>query len=345
MKAIVYAQHGLPIADAQSLYTTELPMPTPGPRDLLVQVQAIAVNPVDTKVRRNAPTQQPRVLGWDAVGTVQAVGEQVRHFKVGDAVFYAGAIDKPGSYAQYQVVDERVVGHKPASLSAAQAAALPLTSLTAWELLFDRLQIARLPAAGAPESERQANSQPTLLVIGAGGGVGSILVQLARQLTAVRLVVTAARAETRQWLLDLGAEHVIDHSQALAPQLAALGIAQVDYAISITHTDQYFEQLVELIRPQGKFALIDDPVSLNAVLLKRKSISLHWESMFTRSLFQTDDMERQHEILEQVSALVDQGVLRSTLAEHYGPVTDANLRRAHALIESAQSRGKIVMEW
>lgn len=333
MKAIAYTQHGLPIDDPASLVEVDLPRPVPGPRDLLVAVRAVSVNPVDTKVRNGMATSDPRVLGFDAVGRVEAVGNEVSLFKVGDEVFYAGSLIRPGSNAEFQLVDERIVGHKPRSLDDAHAAALPLTAITAWELLFDRFDIA----------EKSGKGQ-TLLLIGAGGGVGSILVQLARQLTGITVIGTASRDETKQWVRELGAHHVIDHGKPLGPQLEALGIQGVDYAISLTHTDQYYDQLVEIIKPQGKLAFIDDPKTLDGMKLKRKSISLHTESMFTRSTYQTPDMIKQHELLERVASLVDAGTLRTTLGEHFGRITAENLRRAHKLIESHTAKGKIVLE-
>lgn len=333
MKAIVYTQHGLPIDDLQSLVDIELPTPTPGPRDLLVQVQAVSVNPVDTKVRRGAAVTEPRVLGWDAVGVVQAVGSDVSLFKPGDEVFYAGVISRPGSNSELHLVDERIVGHRPRSLSLAQAAALPLTAITAWELLFDRLHVPEGGGAGQ-----------SLLIVGAAGGVGSMLVQLARQLTQLTVIGTASRTETRDWVQALGAHHVIDHAQPLQPQLEAIGAAQVDHVASLTHTDQHFAQIVEALRPQGQLALIDDPATLDVGALKRKSLSLHWELMFTRALYETPDMVRQHELLERVAQLVDAGTLRTTLAETFGSINAANLRRAHALIESGRARGKVVLE-
>lgn len=333
MKAIAYLQNGLSIDDPQSLVDVELARPVPGPRDLLVAVRAVSVNPVDTKVRNGMPTSEPRVLGYDAVGRVEAVGSEVSLFKVGDEVFYAGSLIRPGSNAELQLVDERIVGHKPRSLDDAHAAALPLTAITAWELLFDRFGIAEKGAKGE-----------SLLLIGAGGGVGSILVQLARQLTNVTVIGTASRDETKRWVAALGAHHVIDHGKPLGPQLEALGIDGVDYAISLTHTDAYYEQLVEIIRPQGKFAFIDDPKTLDGMKLKRKSISLHTESMFTRSTYQTPDMIKQHELLERVASLIDDGTLRTTLGEHFGKITAENLRRAHKLIESHTAKGKIVLE-
>ena len=333
MKAVVYTQHGLPISDPQSLQEIDLPMPQAGPHDLLVEVRAVSVNPVDTKIRLGAAVTEPRVLGWDGTGIVRAVGSNVTLFKEGDEVFYAGSILRPGSNAEFQLVDERIVGRKPATLDYAQAAALPLTAITAWELLFDRLKVAEGGGAGR-----------SLLVIGAAGGVGSILVQLARKLTGLTVIGTASRDETRNWVTELGAHHVIDHTQALRPQLEALGIPAVDIVISLTHTDKHFAAIVDVLAPQGQFALIDDPAQLDALPLKRKSISLHWELMFTRSIFETADMIKQNELLNRVSAMVDDGTLRTTLGEHYGVISAENLRRAHALIESGRAVGKIVLE-
>jgi zinc-binding alcohol dehydrogenase family protein len=333
MKAIAYIQAGLPIDDPAALIDIDLPRPTPGPRDLLVRIHAVSVNPVDTKVRQRADVSEPRVLGWDAVGTVESVGPSVTLFKPGDVVFYAGVINRPGSNAEYHLVDERIAALKPATLDDAQAAALPLTAITAWELLFARLCI--------PEGRGEGQ---VLLVTGAAGGVGSILVQLARKLTQLTVVGTASRPETQAWVKALGAHHIIDHSQPLLPQLKAVGIEQVQHVASLTHTGSYYAQYVELIAPQGQLALIDDLPSLDAMPLKPKSISLHWESMFTRAVYQTADMQAQHDLLTRVADLIDAGTLRTTFGEHYGTINAANLRRAHALIESGKAKGKLVLE-
>ncbi|SEM80831.1 zinc-binding alcohol dehydrogenase family protein [Luteibacter sp. UNCMF331Sha3.1] len=333
MKAIVYTHAGLPIDDANALVEMDLPKPSPGPRDLLVAVRAVSVNPVDTKVRNKMAVTAPRVLGFDAVGTVAAVGSDVTLFKAGDEVYYAGSIVRPGSNAEFQLVDERIVGHKPRTLDDAHAAALPLTALTAWEMLFDRMNI-----------EEGGHDGETLLVIGAGGGVGSILVQLARRLTKLKVIGTASRDETASWVRELGAHHVIDHSKPLEPQLQALGIANVDHIASLTHTDDYFDQIAAIVKPQGRFGLIDDPKAIDVTKLKSKAVSLHWESMFTRSTYETPDIVRQHEILERVAALIDDGTLRTILGEHFGRITADNLRRAHQLIESHKAKGKIVLE-
>lgn len=335
MKAIAYYQ-SLPIDHAEALLDIELAAPQPGPHDLLVEVKAISVNPVDTKIRRNVSPAagDAKVLGWDVAGVVREVGERVKQFRPGDQVFYAGALDRPGANSELHVVDERLVGRMPGSLDFARAAALPLTAITAWELLFERLQI----------KEGQGDQQQSLLIIGAAGGVGSILTQLARQLTGLTVIGTASRSETRDWVQSLGAHHVIDHSQPLLAQLKALGIDSVTHVASLTHTDQHLDQLVEALAPQGKLALIDDPAELDVVKLKRKSLSLHWEFMYTRSLYQTTDMIEQHRLLNRVSQLIDDGVLKTTLGEHFGRIDAANLRRAHALLESGTARGKIVLE-
>ncbi len=333
MKAISFTQHALPIDNPQALIDISLPRPTPGPRDLLVEVRAVSVNPVDTKVRAGTFTKEPKILGWDATGIVREVGAEVTLFQPGDEVFYAGSIARAGSYSEFHLVDERIVGHKPHSLSAADAAALPLTSITAWELLFDRLGVVE----GTGEGK-------CLLITGAAGGVGSMLVQLARKLTRLTVIGTASRQETADWVRQLGAHHVIDHSQPLLAQLQALGVPEIDYVASLTHTEQHFAQLIDVLKPQGRLGVIDDPETLDVMPLKRKSLSLHWELMFTRSLYETPDMINQHHLLNRVSALIDQGVLQTTVGEHFGAINAANMRRAHALIESGKARGKIVLE-
>lgn len=333
MKAIGYYQN-LPIDASGALLDAELPDPVAQGRDLRVRVQAVSVNPVDTKLRRGAAPEPGalKVLGFDAAGIVEAVGPAVTLFKPGDRVWYAGDIRRPGSNAELQLVDERIVGRMPASLGFAEAAALPLTAITAWELLFDRL--------GVNEA-----TQGSLLIVGAAGGVGSILTQLARQLTALTVIGTASREATRQWVLECGAHHVIDHAQPLSQALRAAGLPAVTHVASLTNTEQHFPELIEALAPQGKLGLIDDMAQpLDARLLKRKSLSLHWELMFTRSLFETPDMIAQHTLLTRVAELVDAGRLRTTLGEHFGRIDAANLKRAHAHLESGSARGKVVLE-
>ncbi|RRV26326.1 zinc-binding alcohol dehydrogenase family protein [Pseudomonas sp. o96-267] len=336
MKAVAYYQ-SLPAEHPEALQDVQLADPTPGPHDLLVEVRAISVNPVDTKIRLGVAPDNgaAKVLGWDATGVVKAVGSEVSLFQPGDRVFYAGAIDRAGANSELHLVDERIVGHMPNSLSFAEAAALPLTAITAWELLFERLQVA----------EGSVDQGQSLLIVGAAGGVGSILTQLARRLTGLTVIGTASRPETQAWVRELGAHHVIDHGKPLSEELARIGVGQVTHVASLTQTDQHYAQLVECLQPQGRLALIDDPLQpLDVMQLKRKSLSLHWELMFTRSLYQTDDMIEQHRLLQRVSGLVDSGVLRTTLGEHFGTINAANLRRAHALLESGKAKGKIVLE-
>jgi len=335
MKAIA-AFAALPADHPSALQDLTLADPAASGHDLLVEVHAVSVNPVDTKVRRGLPAEgqsEPRVLGWDASGIVRAVGPNVTLFQPGDRVWYAGAIHRAGSNSELHLVDERIVGRMPSSLGFAEAAALPLTAITAWELLFDRLKLQQGGHAGEK-----------LLVVGAAGGVGSILIQLARQLTGITVIATASRPETQAWVRELGAQHVVDHSQPLDKALLDAELGEVDYAISLTHTDKHFAALVNAIKPQGKLALIDDPEPIDIRLLKRKSISLHWELMFTRSLFETDDIQAQHDLLNAVAQLVDAGRVRTTLAQNFGAINAANLRRAHAFIESGAASGKVVLE-
>ena len=335
MKAIAYYT-SLPINDPKSLQDIELPAPVAGPRDLLVEVKAISVNPVDTKVRHNVAPENgaAKVLGWDVAGVVKAVGSDVTLFKAGDKVYYAGSLVRPGGNSELHTVDERIVGHMPQSLGFAEAAALPLTAITAWELLFERLQVA----------EGKDDQGQSLLIVGAAGGVGSILTQLANQLTALKVIGTASRPETQAWAKALGAHVVIDHSQPLSEVLKQAGHGQVTHVASLTQTEHHLDQLVEALQPQGKLALIDDPKALDVSKLKRKSLSLHWEFMYTRSMFETPDMIEQHNLLNRVAELIDAGTLKTTVGEHFGVINAANLRRAHALLESGKAKGKIVLE-
>jgi zinc-binding alcohol dehydrogenase family protein len=335
MRAVGY-RHSLPIEDQNALIDVEIEKPVAQGRDLLVEVKAVSVNPVDTKVRKRADPKggEPKILGFDAAGVVAAVGSEVTLFKPGDEVWYAGSIVRPGTNGEYHLVDERIVGAKPKSLGFAAAAALPLTSITAWEVLFDRLGIAR----GGGEGR-------SLLIVGGAGGVGSITIQLARALTKLTVIATASRPETQAWCRALGAHHVIDHSKPMPEQVRALGSRFVDYVFGVTESAQHFDAIVEVLVPQGRFALIDDPSPpLDTAKLKGKSASVHWEAMFTRSTFQTPDMIEQHKLLNEVAAMVDAGTIRSTLAENLGRIDAANLRRAHALIESGRMRGKVVLE-
>ncbi|UGY03761.1 zinc-binding alcohol dehydrogenase family protein [Bradyrhizobium quebecense] len=335
MKAVGY-QKSLPIEAADSLVDFEIAKPEPKGREIRVAVKAVSANPVDYKVRkRAAPTDGSyKILGFDAAGVVDTVGPDVSLFKPGDEVFYAGSIQRQGTNSEFHLVDERIVGKKPASLSFAQAAALPLTSITAWELLFDRL--------GAVPGK--SLDPRTLLITGGAGGVGSILIQLARRLTGLAVVATATRPESQKWCRDLGAHAVIDHSQPMKEQIESLRLPPVGLVASLTFTDQHYKSIADFIAPQGKFGLIDDPAEFNVAVFKGKAVSVHWESMFTRSSFQTSDMIAQHHLLNDVADLIDKGVLRTTLDQTFGTINAANLKRAHALLESGKSRGKIVLE-
>jgi len=335
MKAVALTRY-LPIADPRSLLDVELPRPVPGPRDLLVRVEAVSVNPVDTKVRAPKPQveAQPKVLGYDASGIVEAVGGEVARFRPGDAVWYAGDITRPGSNAQFQLVDERLVGRKPSTLDFAQAAALPLTTLTAWELLFDRIG---LDADGGDRGT-------SLLVIAGAGGVGSIALQLGRRAGLVT-IATASRPETVDWCRKMGAAHVVDHRQPLKPQLEALGFANVGVALNFADTDRYWDDLGEILAPQGHVGLIVEPSGALRIgdPYKAKCIGIHWEMMFARARFRTADMQAQGQVLDRVADLVDAGELRTTLTETLFPIDAANLRTAHAQLESGKTIGKVAL--
>jgi zinc-binding alcohol dehydrogenase family protein len=334
MRAVGY-QKSLPIEDPASLQDIERPDPTPAGMDLLVRVEAISVNPVDTKVRRRGGAEPGdwKILGYDAAGTVVATGPEARNFRTGDKVFYAGDLQRPGTNSELHLVDERIVGRKPESLGFAEAAALPLTTITAWEALFDRMAI-NTPVPGAN----------ALLIIGGAGGVGSIAIQLARALTGITVIATASRPETRDWVRHLGAHHVIDHSKPLAAEIQSLGLGAPGFVFSTTNTGDHLADIATLIAPQGRLAVIDDPAALDINPFKRKSVSVHWEFMFTRSMFGTPDIAAQGALLNEASRLIDAGTLKTTLGEHFGKIDAANLRSAHALIESGKARGKIVLE-
>jgi zinc-binding alcohol dehydrogenase family protein len=339
MKAIGYRKPQ-DIDKDEALIEIDQPRPQPVGRDLLVKIAAVSVNPVDTKIRANVNPQQGqvKVLGWDAVGEVVGVGDEAELYQVGDRVYYAGDLTRPGTNAEYHLVDERIVGKKPYSISDAEAAAIPLTAITAWELLFDRLNIERV-------ANPQTSDRTRLLIVGAAGGVGSILTQLAAKLTDATVIGTASRPESQDWVKKLGADYVIDHRKQITDELKRIGVDSVTHVISLNHTEDHFDQLAEALAPQGKFALIDDPQSpLDIMKLKMKSISLHWEFMFTRSMFTTGDMKQQHDLLNTLSELIDEGVITTTLGENYGAINTVNLKRAHADIESGKTIGKVVLE-
>ena len=332
MKAIGYTDAG-PITSADALVEFETDVPQPGPNDLLVDVRGISVNPVDVKVRANMqPDGAHRILGFDAAGVVSEIGSDVTRFQPGDEVYYAGDITRPGSNAEFQLVDERIVGRKPSSLGFTEAAGIPLTTITAWEMLFDNFALT--------EGEGEGDA---LLVIGGAGGVGSILIQLAKKLTGLAVVATASRPDTRAWVEKMGADHVVNHRKPLDEEMQALGMTP-RYVASLTHTDQHFQSIIELIEPRGHIALIDDPESLDIMPLKFKALSVSWEFMFTRSMFQTKDMDVQHRLLNRVADLLDDGTLISTVNRHAGTISVENLRGAHELQESGTSIGKTVLD-
>lgn len=328
MTAIGY-RTSLPITDPDSLVSLELPVPAPGPHDLLVRVAAVSVNPADVKVRADSdPGGEPKVLGFDAAGVVEAVGPEVTLFGLGDEVYYAGSIGRPGTNSEYHLVDERITGHKPATLDFASAAALPLTSITAWETLFDRFKLGK-------------DSTGTLLVMGAAGGVGSMLIQLARALTGLTVIGTASRPESAAWATGLGAHHVVDHHGDLVAQVRAVAPGGVNYIFSPFSAGNV-ARYAELLTVGGEVTAIDEPEGLDTLPLKSRSQSWHWELMFSRPLFAPEDTA-QHELLDAVARLVDDGVLRGTATETLSPISPANLRAAHALVERGSMVGKVVL--
>lgn len=328
MRAIGYTTAG----PASTLTEVDIETPQPGPHDLLVEVRGISVNPVDVKVRANHPPDgAPRVLGFDAAGVVVSVGDAVSRFRPGDAVFYAGDITRPGTNAAYHVVDERIVGRKPTTLDFVDAAALPLTSITAWEILFDSFGF--IEGGGAGEA---------LLIIGGAGGVGSILIQLAKALTKLTVIATASRPETVAWVQQMGADHVINHRGSLVEQLAALEIVP-RYVASLTHTAQHMPAILNLIQPRGHIVVIDDPASLDVKPMKTKALTVSWEFMFTRPMFQTADLETQHHLLNRIADLIDAGTIVSTVQERAGELSAETLISAHERQESGRSIGKTVL--
>lgn len=335
MKAIGY-QHCHRTDEDDILQDIQLNKPDVSGFDCLIEVRAISVNPVDTKIRSSAQPEpgEFRVLGWDATGVVRETGDQVTLFKPGDEVWYAGAVNRPGCNAEFQLVDERLIALKPQSLSFSEAAALPLTSLTAWEILFDRLQI-----------EQHPEQQKRLLICGAAGGVGSIMIQLAAGLTTAQIIATASREATQKWVQQLGAHVILNHRNALSKELEKSGIPSVSHVASLNQTDLHFAEMIKMLQPQGKLALIDTPTQpLDILSMKQKSLSLHWEFMFTRSAFETADMMQQHHILSRVAELVDNGVIRTTMNQHFGTINAKNLIKAHRFIDTNTSIGKIVLE-
>jgi zinc-binding alcohol dehydrogenase family protein len=337
MKAVGLHKY-LPIEHEESLIDMDVHKPVPAGKDLLVEIKAISINPVDTKVRspKDKVEKEPKILGWDASGIVVETGEECIDFKPGDEVFYAGSITRQGTYSEYHLVDERIAGKKPQSLSHAEAAALPLTAITAYEGLFDRLSI--------DPSNKEQNSGKNILIIGGAGGVGSIAIQLAKW-AGLTVIATASRAETEEWVKNVGADHVINHHQSLKDQLNNLQIEEVDYIFCLNNTDQHWEGMSEVIKPQGMICSIvenKEPLDLN--LLKSKSVAFVWEFMFTRAMYQTEDMQKQQLLLNAISDLIDQGTLKTTLSQTLSPINAENIKKAHEAVETGKTIGKIVLE-
>ncbi|CAB9494453.1 conserved protein of unknown function [Alteromonas macleodii] len=335
MKAIGYTR-SLDINEPDVLMDLEVDKPSASGRDLLVKISAIAVNPVDYKIRQrvNPEGREPKILGWDAVGEVVDIGADVTEFTVGDRVYYAGDLTRAGSNAEFQLVDERIAGKAPKSLSDSDAAALPLTTITAYELLFDHLAL----------KQQDEQSDEVVLVVGAAGGVGSIMLQLLKTLTGATVIATASRESSKQWVQELGADYVVDHSKPMAEQIKSLKIGEVTHVASLNNTHQYIDTYVEVMKPKGKLALIDDPESLDVAKLKQKSLSLHWEFMFTRSMFETDDMAEQSRLLAHIAGLIDKGKIKTTVGKHLGKINAANLIEAHKTLEEGRAIGKLVLE-
>lgn len=336
MKVIGF-KTSLPIEAPNSFIEFETEKPKAEGYDILVKVAANSINPVDYKIRETAAKDQvldaPKVIGWDAVGTVVEVGDKTTRFKVGDAVFYAGDITRSGSNAEFQLVDERIVGHKPKNLSLAEAAAIPLTGLTAYEALFDRIRI-------DPEKDKGKS----VLILAGAGGVGSMAIQLAKQVGNLTVIATASREDSQNWCKKMGADFVINHRNDLKEELKKIGHPEIDIVLDFVDIDSYFETILEIIKPQGHILTISDSgENLNMKALKAKSVSFYWELMFTRSLFQTEDIGRQHEILNHLSELLDQGVIQSTLTTTLEGFNVENFKEAHRMQESGKSIGKTVV--
>ncbi|WP_208587036.1 zinc-binding alcohol dehydrogenase family protein [Gracilibacillus suaedae] len=335
MKAVGLYNY-LPIHHKESLLDVNIERPVPADRDMLVKIKAISVNPVDVKVRapKDKKEEAPKILGWDACGVVEEIGNNCTLFKPGDEVYYSGSISRPGSYSEYHLVDERIAAKKPKSLNFAEAAALPLTAITAWEGLFDRLEI----------DLNNQNQNRTILIIGGAGGVGSIAIQLAK-LAGLTIIATASRQESKKWVKELGANYVINHHQPFLAQIQEIGFNHIDYIFCLNNTVQHWESMGEVIIPQGKIcSIVENSQPLDLNVLKSKSVTFVWEFMFTRSMYQTPDMMKQHELLTNLSELIDKGSIRTTLKKRITPINAETLRKAHSMVESGRMIGKVVIE-
>lgn len=336
MKAIGLYRY-LPIDNSESLIDLVLEKPKATGRDILVQVKAIAVNPVDYKVRspKGKVEENPKILGWDVSGIVEEVGEDCTLFQPGDEVYYAGDFTRQGGNSEFHLIDERIVGRKPISLNFSEAASLPLTSITAYESLFERLMISQ---------NKEDNKDKSILIIGAGGGVGSIAVQLAKTV-GLTVIGTASRPESAEWVKDKGADFIINHYEAFEPQLKSLNMNHVNYILCLHSTEKHWGNMAESIAPQGKIcSIVETNESLNLTLLKSKSVMFAWETMFTKSMYQTDDMISQHHLLNHVAELVDNDVIHATVNKRLSPINAENLREAHAWLETGAAIGKVVLQ-
>lgn len=336
MKAVGLYRY-LPIDQANALLDLEIDQPQPKARELLVGVHAIAVNPVDAKMRapQNKVEENARVLGWDAAGVVEAVGSKVSLFKAGDEVFYAGSFVQPGCNSEFHIVDERIVGNKPKKLDYAQAAALPLTSITAWEALFERLNV----------DDKGADAGKQVLIIGGAGGVGSIAMQFAKQVAKLTVTSTASRPESRKWCKELGVDHIINHYLDIPEQVSKLGIENYDFILCFNDTDEHWQSMASVIAPQGKIcSIVETAADVDLSALKSKSATFVWEFVFTRSMYATDDMIEQHHVLNRVAELIDAGKVKTTVNQVLAPINAKNLKTAHAAIESRHTIGKIVLQ-
>ncbi|MCX2477315.1 zinc-binding alcohol dehydrogenase family protein [Pedobacter sp. MC2016-05] len=337
MKAIGF-KTSLPVGEQHSFIEFETEKPVATGRNILVKIEAVSVNPVDYKIRQGSlkdkVEETPKVIGWDAAGTVEEVGENTSLFKKGDKVFYAGDITKTGSNQEYQLVDERIVGFAPKSIDATAAAAMPLTSLTAYELFFDRMRLS---------ADRDKGK--SILIIGGAGGVGSVAIQIAKNILGLSVIATASRENSVSWCKKQGADFVINHKN-LVEEMKAIGFDQVDFIADFVDVNQYWDAFVQLIKPQGQIGSISDPTQpVNLRQLKGKSVSFHWELMFTRSMLQTEDMESQHHILNTVARWLDEGKISSTQNSILTGLTAKNLKEAHRLLESGTTIGKLVIKY
>ncbi len=341
MKAVGLYKY-LPVTDAECLVNVDVNMPGATGKDLVVHVKAVSVNPVDTKVRMRGPKDrlepEPKILGWDVAGIVEEAGDGTSLFNVGDEVYYSGSIVRPGCNSEYHVVDERIVGRKPHNLSFEEAAALPLTTITAWEALFERLNI--------HPHRPSADTTSTVLIIGGAGGVGSIAIQLAKQVAGLEVIATASRKESIEWCHNMGADHCINHYNPFKDELKGIGVAEVDYIFCCNSTEMHLHNMADVIKPQGGICTIvetKDKQPLDMNIFQGKSVTFAWELMFTKSMYQTPDMQSQHELLNQVAELIDQNILKTTLCEVVGSLDAATLREAHRRVETGRTVGKLVL--